>query len=195
MRLLFALIYMAVGMWIYLRFGGDNLHPYIGMAVAFGLMFSSVIVCNEGFLRRLKSKTEKQYIDELIRNKKAVKETYHATDAVTFDDLSTSSMCHIIDIGNERLLCLYGQYLYDYVEIDDDPELLQSRSFPTSSFSLVRKVKNGEIMQLNKGNSVIDEVRYKNAKVENLGPLGFKLEDGEIVSGVSLAEVGHALNG
>ena len=50
-------------------------------------------------------------------------------------------MCHIIDVGGDELLCLYGQYLFSYVEIDDDPELPQSRSFPTSSFSLVRKIK------------------------------------------------------
>ena len=50
----FALIYMAVGMWIYLHLGGVNLHPLIGMALWFVLMFSSVIVCNEGFMRRLK---------------------------------------------------------------------------------------------------------------------------------------------
>lgn len=186
---------MAVGMWIYLHLGGVNLHPLIGMALWFVLMFSSVIVCNEGFMRRLKGQTDEQYIDELIREKKAVEETYHASGAITFDDLNTSCMCHIIDVGGDELLCLYGQYLFSYVEIDDDPELPQSRSFPTSSFSLVRKIKNGEVLQLCIGSSVIDESRCERVKVENLYNLGIMLKDGEIIKGISLAEVGRALNG
>lgn len=195
MRLIFALIYMALGMWIYFLLGGGNLPSYIGMAVWFALLFSSVIVCNEGFLRKIKGQTDQQYIDELVREKKAIEETYQAREAITLDDLSTSCLCHIIDIGKGESLCLYGQYLYEYTEINDDPDVNQKRSFPTSSFSLVRKIKNDEILQLNIGNVLIDDNYQEDVSLKILHALGIKLEDGEIIKGVSFEEIKKALRG
>ena len=54
---------------------------------------------------------------------------------------------HILYIGNNQLLNLYGQYLYDHEPIDDDPELNLSRKLPTKEFSLIRRIKDNEILE------------------------------------------------
>lgn len=189
MRMLLAFIYMGVGMWIYLRLGGENLHPFVGVGVWLALMFSSVYVCNEGLLRRLKGQSVNDYIEELLVKKQAVREYYKAQRAITFDDLSTGCLCHIVDIGNDRLLCLHGQYLYDYVQIDDDPELNQDRKFPTSEFSLVRIPKRDQVVRLDIGKDVVDEIRLENANLRDFYDLGIKLGDGEIISGISFSKL------
>jgi len=84
MRLLFALIYMALGMWIYILLGGGNLHPFIGIGTWFALMFSSVIVCNEGFFRKLKGQSDDDYIDEQLNKKLALRGTKSTKDVSNF---------------------------------------------------------------------------------------------------------------
>ena len=84
---------------------------------------------------------------------------------------------------------MYGQYLYEYTEIDDDPDLNQDRSFPTSEFSLIRKLKNNEVIKLEVGNKVIDELVFKDVEVERLYDLGIKLEDGEIIRGIGFSKI------
>jgi hypothetical protein len=189
MRLIFALVYISFGMWIYFQLGGEDLHPYIGIAVWFALMLSSVLVCNEGFLRKLKGQSDEEYIQDLLNRNLAVKETYQVTEAITFDDLSTSCMCHLLNISENEVLCLYGQYLYEYREIDDDPDVNQDRLFPTSEFSLIRKLKNNEVLKVEVGKKVIDESVFKDVEVERLYDLGIKLEDGEIIRGIDFSKI------
>ena len=189
MRLILALVFMAIGMWLYFQLGGGDLHPFIGIAVWFVLMFSSVIVCNEGFLRRIKGQTDEGYIKELCSKNLAVTESYQVSEAITFEDLSTGCLCHLLKVGDRYVLCLYGQYLYEYSEINDDPELNQDRKFPTSEFSLTRKIKTNEIMQLQIGSIVIDESRLGCVKPDRLHNLGIKLEDGEVIKGLSFSQI------
>jgi hypothetical protein len=193
MRLICALIYISFGMWIYFQLGGEDLHPYIGIAVWFALMLSSVLVCNEGFLRKFKWQSDEEYIQDLLNRHLAVRETYIVTEAITFYDLSTSCMCHLLKISEDEVLCLYGQYLYEYTEIDDDPDLNQGRLFPTSEFSLIRKLKNNEILKLEVGKKVIDESVFKDVEVEKLYDLGIKLDDGEIIHGIDFSKIREAM--
>lgn len=189
MRLLFALIYICVGVWIYLWLGGSELHPFIGIAVGFALMFSSVIVCNEGFFRRIRGISDQEYIDQLLANGLAKLETYRVSAAITFEDLSTGCLCHILETGTDQAVCLYGQYLYDYAEISDDPDINQSRKFPTDNFKLVRRSKDGEVLRLDIGQNLIDEERIRIPDLTRLYDLGFRLEDGEVVSGVQFKKI------
>jgi len=184
---------MVVGIWVYISLGGDELHPYIGIVVGFGLMFSSVVVCNEGFFRRLKGQTDDEYIRNLIDKGKAEKENYSVKSAITFDDLNTGCLCHIIEFEDCKHICLYGQYLYDYVEIDDDPELNQNRTFPTSEFCIIRKLNNSQVLKLEIGSTVIEETKLENVDVQKLYNLNIKLDDGEIINNISSTQIIEAL--
>ncbi len=144
MRLLFALVYISFGMWCYFQFGGDTLHPNIGMVVLAALFLSSVVVCNEGFFRMLRGVSYEEHLDELLKNNKAIIEKYTVRNSLVFDDLGTGCNAYLLDVGNKEIICLHGQD-YGFEPIDDEPELNQERQFPTEKFSLVRVLKNQEI--------------------------------------------------
>ena len=189
MRILLALIYIAVGLWGFFQLGGEQLHLSFGFIWCFFLVSTSVIVCNEGFLKLLKRQSDEEYIKELVDNKLAIKEHYKAIKVVTFEDFGTGCLCHLINVGKNEVLCLYGQYLYDYCEIDDDPEINQLRQFPTADFSLVRKLKNSEILQLDVGNEIIDESRVENINLDALYYLDVRLDDGALMKNIPFHEL------
>lgn len=189
MRLIFAFVYMATGMWLYTLVGGSDFHPAFGFVLFFGLMFSSVIVCNKGFLRLIKGQSDEEYIEELLKFNKARIENYTVTEAISFEDLGTGRLCHLLRSKTDKVICLYGQYLYEYAEIVDDPELNQKRMFPTTEFSIVRQIKNGEILRLDIGDTVLDEIRLENINMKKLSNVGIKIEDGEIINDVSFDKI------
>jgi len=176
-------------MWAYFQLGGEEFHSSFGFIWCAFLVLTSVVVCNEGFLRVLKGQSDEEYIKELLDKKLAIKEEYKAIKAITFEDLGTGCLCHLIDVGENEVLCLYGQYLYDYCEIDDDPEINQVRQFPTTDFSLTRKIKNNEILQLDVGTELIDETRIENINLDALYDLGVKLDDGELIKHIQFNEL------
>ena len=105
----FASLYIAVGMWFYFHFGGKQLHFSIGFIWCFLLVFTSVIVCNEGFIRLLKRQSYEEYIKELLDNKLAINEQYKAIETITFEDLDTGCLCHLINVGkNENAVSLWS---------------------------------------------------------------------------------------
>ena len=143
-------------------------------------MFISTILFNEGLVRKLKGQSYEDYLKELLVNGKAKKEIYNVSASISFNDLSTGCMVHLLDIGNDSVMCLYGQYLYDYEPIDDEPELNQPRKFPTKQFSLIRRVKDSEVLDIEPGEEVLETVYLDNPEIEKMYDFGFELQDGEI---------------
>ncbi|MCX2781083.1 hypothetical protein OQJ46_03505 [Microbulbifer thermotolerans] len=84
---------------------------------------------------------------------------------------------------------LYGQYLYDYIEISDDSEVNQPRKFSTSEFALIRKNKNKEILRVNIGYEVIEEIIIEDPKIEKLHDLGVNLADGEVIKKIAFDKI------
>ncbi|MFH2043851.1 MAG: hypothetical protein ABIK92_01745 [Pseudomonadota bacterium] len=187
MKLLSALIYMGFGMWILFQVVEEP--PFwLGITVWFLLMFSSVVIFNEGFIRKLKRQTDKEYMKELLDKGKAKKETYNVDSALYFDDLNTGCAVHLLDIGNNQILCLYGQYLYDFEPINDDPEINQPRKFPTKEFSQIKRLKDNYILELIPGNEVVEPKIIKEPKIEEFYKLNPKLIDGKIINKLSFKE-------
>jgi hypothetical protein len=124
-----------------------------------------------------------------------VREQYRTSRALTFEDHTTSCLVHLIDVGDGRLLCLHGQDYYDFEPHDDEPDDPKPRRFPTSEFSLLRHTKKRSVLALLPGATVVEPTvcapLVKQRKV--LRELGLRLEDGELISGVSLETVQRAL--
>lgn len=189
MRVILAAIFVFASMlamvgWLSTQYPDGTL-PWWTMLLA-GLAFLAsiplaVFLFNTGFIRRLKGQSDRDYLNELLAKGEAVAENYTVHAAISFEDLSTGSQVHLLDIGNDKVLCLYGQYLYDHEPIDDDPEINQDRKFPTRQFSVVRRLKDAEILVLAPGAEVVEPRRLENPDVKPLHDLGFKLQDGEIV--------------
>jgi hypothetical protein len=162
-----------------------------GLVVAvFGYLVSNA----PAWFRGLRGVSWDDYLKQLEANGEAVREEYYATGALTVEELNTSSLVHFVDIGGGRILCLYGQQHFDFEPIEDDPEVNQPRQFPTRDFALLRHVKRNEVLCLFPGSGVFEPIVCEPiAKPDHLFNLGFKLRDGEIVTGASLKAVERAL--
>lgn len=144
--------------------------------------------------RRLRGIPWQDHLNQLEADGKAVRSEYQASGALTVEDYTTGRLMHFIDIGSGRILCLYGQQYYEFEPIEDDPDLNQDRLFPTETFSVLRHARKDEVLALFPGSVVIEPTNCDPiVKPKKLIELGFRLKDGEIVSGSSLQAVERAL--
>lgn len=144
--------------------------------------------------RRLRGIPWADYLTQLEKSGDAVRFEYHANHALTVNDFTTGRLMHFIDIGSEGVLCLYGQQYYEFEPIDDDPDENQLRQFPTKTFSLLRRSKNDEVLALFPGSVVLEPTICESiVEPRKLMELGFRLVDGEIVSGSSLQAIERVL--
>jgi hypothetical protein len=152
-----------------------------------------LVLFNKGMLRRLIVGHEK-YVQYELQKGRAERRTFRVSRALSFDDLRTSCMAHFLELNDGSVMCLYGQYLYDYEPIDDDPELNQPRLFPTSEFSAIRLLHDGALLDFEIGGDVVaTKVIEEPEDYDVIANLGFNFEDGEVAEGVSFGQVEAAL--
>jgi len=163
-----------------------------------GVLFSAVaayFVTNvPHWLRRLRGVTRSDYLEQLENTGEAEREHYEIHRALTFEDLTSGCLVHLLDVGGGRLLCLHGQNYFDFEPIEDDPETNQPRSFPTKTFALLRHKKSGEVLAVLPGPTVVDPVICSPITSHTrLHNLGIKLRDGELINAAPFHAVEHAL--
>lgn len=153
------------------------------LAAVIGFLVSTI----PDWLRRIRGISQEDHLANLEASGKAVREVYEANQVLTVEKLDTGSIMHFIDVGHGNVLCLVGQYYFDFEPIDDDLELKQTRRFPTNKFSLLRRTKTGEVLALFPGSTVIEPtVCDPVVTPHKLYELGFELRDGEVVSDSSM---------
>ena len=146
------------------------------------------------WLRRLRGVTWADHLEQLENVGEAEREHYETHRALTFEDLNTGCLVHLIDVGDDRLLCLYGQNYFDFEPTDDDPEINQPRRFPTKTFALLRRKKKGEVLAVFPGAAVVDPIICEPiTSPVKLHDLGIKLGDGELVCAIPFHAVEHAM--
>lgn len=193
LRVLCAAVFVFVAMMWSSGVIPKALMPWAMFVVIPLAVFISFALFDRHFLRRLLVSDEK-HIDKQIEKGRAAKQTLTISRALSFEDLRTSCMVHFLELDGGSVMVLYGQYLYEYEPIDDDPEMNQPRRFPTSTITIVRYVKSGELLDLEIGSEVIDtKLIQEPDDYSVIADLGFKLEDGEVVDGVTFDELETAL--
>jgi hypothetical protein len=146
------------------------------------------------WIRRARGVSREQHLAQLESAGKAVREHYRTDRALTFEDLRTGSLVHLLDVGDGRFLCLYGQDYYSFEPFDDEPDDVQPRRFPTSEFSLLRDAKTRDVLELTPGTNVVEPTLCEGiAKPNELYELGIRLKDGEVLSGLSFEIIARAL--
>ena len=186
----FAALRLLIGNWS----GAFWSFAVLVLASALVLAIVAYFVSNiPSWWRTLRGISWEAHLEQLEQEGKALREYYQARRAVTFVDANTSCLVHLLDVGNRGLLCLYGQSYYDFEPIDDDPELNQPRKFPTKGFSLLRRKKSGEVLELFPGTDVLVPTFCGGV----VGPdkfydLGITFEDGRLISNVSFEAVEEA---
>src|SRR5215207_2100564 len=146
------------------------------------------------WIRRARGITWEQHLAQLESAGIAVREHYRTDRALTFEDLATGSLVHLLDVGDGRFLCLYGQDYYSLEPFDDEPDDVQPRRFPTSEFSLLRDAKTRDVLDLTPGANVVEPTLCEGiAKPNELYELGIRLKDGEVLAGLSFEIIEGAL--
>jgi hypothetical protein len=177
-----------VALWTITRDVTGALLSLICLALAAALLIAVAaypIVNAPHWLRRLRGITWSDHVKRLEEIGNAERQQYQTHRAVVVDDLATGRLVHLIDVGDDKILCLYGQEYYEYEPIDDDPDMNQPRRFPTRTFSLLRHKKKGEVLALFPGSDVVDPlVCEPSASEALLQTLGDKLKDGKLSSHV-----------
>lgn len=188
-------IFLVLLVWVW-RATGDlvgTILSLVVLALGGGLIFvvlAYVFSNVSAWFRRLRGVSWGEHLKRLEANGEAVREEYEASQALTVEELNTSSLMHFVDLGGGKILCLIGQQYYEFEPINDDPEVSQPRQFPTENFSLLRHAKTGEVLSLFPGSEVIEPtICAPVVWPQKLYDLGFDLRDGEVVSGSSMDAV------
>ena len=148
------------------------------------------------WIRESRGISWEDHLVKLEEDGKAVREHYEVLGAATLQDLTTSCLLHLLDIGDGRILCLHGQSYYDYEPFSDEeePELNSERTFPTAKFSLIRHKKKSAVLGILPGTEVVEPALQ--AEIYDQRPLidlGITIRDGEIATGTDLEAIARAV--
>ena len=100
-------------------------------------------------------------------------ERFQATRAFEVEEREDEGRHLYLELHDGRVLFLCGQYLYDYDEISDDPEMNQKATFPCTEFVLKRHKTEGWVHSIECGGSLIRSLgrlpHYSKAYIKRYG--------------------------
>lgn len=196
MRLLAALFYIGAGMWLMFRWiDFDTIHPVLPAIIILVLMFSSVIIFNENRWATLTMQSQSEIVQNLDSKGALTRETYCSERALCYEDLNTGSLAYLVDLSDQGILCLYGQYLYDYEPSKDDEDIKEERRFPCDKFTLVRMKKNREIVDITFSGKVFEPEVIRQPHHKKLRALEIKLNDGDVYTHITFDDLRIGLSG
>lgn len=195
----YTLIFITLVIFLFLWFITKDLG---GAFIVFSVLFLGVVLLVAVFgyifsnmpywLRFFRGISYEDHIKSLIENGKAQVEEYKTHNAIVFEDMSTGCAAYLLDIGDRKILVLYGQD-YGFEPIYDDPEINQDRLFPTEYFSITREIKNERVLDAIPKGNVIKSIIIESPQIENLADFDFNLEDGEVIENVDFDSILNAL--
>jgi len=94
-------------------------------------------------------------VAEMEREGLLISESFEAKRAFQVEEFEDEGAHYFIELADQSVLYLNGQYLYDYDPIIDDPEFNQARAFPCSQFTVRRHKKGGHVVSMTCGGVVL----------------------------------------
>ncbi len=92
---------------------------------------------------------EKDFTKEAVQAKGVMlQQTFHAKRAFQVAEREDEGCQYFIELADDSVLFIQGQYLYDFEPIIDDPELNQPRRFPCTEFVISRDTQGDYFIQL-----------------------------------------------
>lgn len=113
-------------------------------AIAFALVFFN----SRGRRPLDPSITLEQRIRDLDSAGLILRQSFSARRCFSVEESEDEGLHYYLELEDRRVLFLSGQYLYDYQEITDDPELNQPASFPCQSFEILRHKTEGYVVSI-----------------------------------------------
>lgn len=136
-----------------------------------------------------KRKTTEEHVRELEQLVYLESVSFRARRAFGVEEFEDEGLHYFLELEDGRVLFLSGQYLYDYEPISDDPELNQARPFPCTEFTVRRHKKDGYVVDLVCGGTVLEpELVAPPFGAEVWRAKGVP-EDGEVLTGISYEQL------
>ena len=88
------------------------------------------------------------FIKELEEQEQLSQQSFQAKRVFQIEEFEDEGSHYMIELLSGSVLYLNGQYLYDYEQIDDDPELNQLRTFPCTDFTIQRHKSEGYVVDI-----------------------------------------------
>ena len=139
------------------------------------------------------TRVENLTIAELEKQGLLTPERHEATRAFEVEQFEDEGCQYFVELKNNSVLFLGGQYLYDYVPADDGRESKRKRKFPCSEFILLRDKRDGLIVDVACGGTALEpevEVPHFTAAYFESGRAP---EDGQIISDRSYDQIKREL--
>src|SRR5262245_15987616 len=79
---------------------------------------------------------KQQHLEQLEQKNLLVSTTYYAKRAFQVAEFEDEGSHYFIELTDNSVLYLSGQYLYEYEPVEDDPEMNCPRNFPCTEFTI-----------------------------------------------------------
>lgn len=121
-------------------------------------------------------------LDKLEEKGLLVSTEYQATRAFQVEEFEDEGSHYFVELADESVLYLNGQYLYDYESVEDDPEFNQPRLFPCTHFTIRRHKIEGYVAEIQCQGAVIEPEIIAKSFTRAEYHQGIVPEDGDILS-------------
>lgn len=164
--------------------------PLVGIVLGVGLIlliFAAFVLFNSIFAWLRLPVRHRQSIEETLetlRNSNLLLSTdYHAIRAFEVAEFEDEGTHYFIELEDNRILFLSGQYLYQYDPICDDPEHNKPRLFPCTDFTIHRHKRAGYVVKIETGGDVL----FPEVKTPPFMGMSWEQAplDGKIITGTS----------
>jgi hypothetical protein len=134
-------------------------------------------------------KTAEQHIRDLEGLRLIDSTEFHARRAFGVQEYEDEGLHYFMELADNRVLFLSGQYLYDYEPISDDPEMNQPRAFPCSEFAVRRHKKEGYVVEIRCGGAVLEPEVMAPPFGREVWRAGSLPEDGQVLVDITYDEL------
>jgi hypothetical protein len=153
------------------------------------LCAGALMLFNRGDTGASGLKTQEEQIRALEKQGALVSTDFRAVRAIEIEEYEDEGSHYFIELADGAVLYLNGQYLYDYEELTDDPELNQRRRFPCSEFTIRRHRTEGYVADIDCRGAVLEPEMTFPHFTRNDFREGRVPEDGEVLRNRNYDEI------
>ena len=198
MRILLASLFVVAGMMLAVGLLPGVMNRVAPVLVEFGMAAIFIVLIgvamalfNPSWQWRGYFKSEQERIRDLEERGLLVSTDFEAVRAFQVEEYEDEGLHYFIALQGGGVLCLTGQYLYDYeaLEDEDDDELNQPKSFPCTRFTVRRLRDDGFVLDILCRGEVLEPEWVAPAFGREEYRRGRVPEDGDIITDESFDEL------
>jgi len=157
-------------------------------APALGVIYLAVAILSAaGAVRTFVPERRHLSLDELEAQGRIRTEEHEGMRAIAIEEFEDEGSCYLTELRDGSILCLRGQYLYDYEGCANADGSSQPRRFPNNRFRVKRDVDTNMVLDLICLGAPFEPVLTIPAEWDS--SLGEDIPDGEIVTDFTFDQI------